>query len=99
VPQSVNTLADTQLKVSSNISKVTLPPIDTVLVSVTEGVNVTVGVVEVNPLKLKLIPTPEQKLPEGVGVGVTPIESMIKLTSSHAILGVGVGNGSQSQSK
>ena len=52
-----------------------------------------------NPLKLKLIPTPEQKFPEGVGVGVTPIESMMKLTSSQAILGVGVGNGSQSQSK
>jgi hypothetical protein len=66
---------------------------------VTEGVNVTVGVVEVNPLKLKLIPTPVQKLPEGVGVGVTPIESMMKLTSSQGILGVGVGIGSQSQSK
>jgi hypothetical protein len=66
---------------------------------VTEGVNVTVGVVEVNPLKLKLIPTLVQKLPEGVGVGVTPIESMMKLTSSQGILGVGVGIGSQSQSK
>ena len=97
--QSVNTLTDTQLNVWSNISNVTLPPIETVLVSVTEGVKVTVGVVEVYPLKLKLIPTPTQKLPEGVGVGVTPIESIIKLTSSQATLGVGVGIGSQSQSK
>jgi hypothetical protein len=60
---------------------------------------VTDGVDGLYPLILKDIPTPEQKLPEGVGVGVTPIESMMKLTSSQAILGVGVGNGSQSQSK
>lgn len=79
--------------------KVTFPPIGTVLVSVTEGVNVTVGVVEVNPLRLKDIPTPEQKFPEGDGVGVTLIELRIKLTSSQGTLGVGVGIGSQSQSK
>jgi hypothetical protein len=53
----------------------------------------------VNPLKLKLIPTPEQKFPEGVGVGVTPNEVTSKFTSSQGTLGVGVGIGSQSQSK
>ena len=66
---------------------------------VTEGVNVTVGVTGVYPLILKLIATPVQKLPEGVGVGVTPIDSTSKFTSSQATLGLGVGTGSQSQSK
>ena len=46
--------------------------------------------VEVYPLKLKSIPTPTQKLPVGDGVGVTPNELIVKLTSSQAILGVGV---------
>jgi hypothetical protein len=56
-------------------------------------------VIGVYPLILKLIATPVQKLPEGVGVGVTPIDSISKFTSSQATLGVGVGSGSQSQSK
>ena len=40
-----------------------------------------------------------QKLPDGVGVGVTPKEVILKSTSSQATLGDGVGSGSQSQSK
>jgi hypothetical protein len=78
---------------------VTEPPTETVFVSVTDGVKVTVGPTGVYPLRLKDIATLSQKLPLGVGVGVTPIEFIIKLTSSQAILGVGVGIGSQSQSK
>jgi hypothetical protein len=65
----------------------------TVLVNVTEGVKVTVGVDGLYPLKEKLIPTPLQKLPVGDGVGVTPKEEIVKLTSSQAILGVGVTGG------
>jgi hypothetical protein len=49
---------------------------------------------------VKFIPNPTQGLlGVGEGVGVTPIESIIKFTSSQATLGVGVGIGSQSQSK
>jgi hypothetical protein len=62
-------------------------------VRVTDGVKVTVGVEGLYPLKLKLIPTPLQKLPVGEGVGVTPNDDIVKLTSSQAILGVGVTGG------
>ena len=51
------------------------------------------------PLILNEIATFSQKLPDGVGVGVTPIEVIVKSTSSQSTLGVGVGSGSQSQSK
>ena len=63
------------------------------MVNVTDGVGVTDGPEGVKPLRLKLIPTPEQKLPVGDGVGVTPIELIVKLTSSQSILGLGVTGG------
>jgi hypothetical protein len=85
--------------VFSNILKVTCPATGTVFVNVTEGVRVTVGAAGVYPLKLNDKPVPEQKLPDGVGVGVTPKLVILKSTSSQGILGVGVGIGSQSQSK
>ena len=92
-------MVDTQLNVSSSISKLIESATFTVLVKVTVGVLLGVGVIGVvNPLKLKTTDLPEQ-LFDVDGVGVNPKFDKSKLTSSHATLGVGVGSGSQSQSK
>jgi hypothetical protein len=99
VPHLLRTLTDTQLNDSSKILNVTFPEASTVLVNVIVGVGVGVGEPDVISFITNETALPVQKTPEGVGVGVRGIDVTWKLTSSQSTDGLGVGTGSQSQSK
>jgi hypothetical protein len=98
VLQSTNTLVVTQLNDSSKNVYVSCPETGTVLLGVRETVGVGEGDGGVYEVIVKSKPT-THAFEDGVGVGVSGNAVTDISTKSHGIDGVGVTNGTKSQSK